>query len=67
MLLVQQTTIFAGDKDYVYRMNYADNYTADKGLKVLKFEKDYGRGKLLDKLNPKSWRPTSQYLEYEFL
>ena len=52
-------------KEYVYRMNYADNYTADKGLKVLKFEKDYGRGKAIGESNP-TWRPTSQYLEYEF-
>ena len=52
-------------KEYVYRMNYADNYTADKGLKVLKFEKDYGRGKAIGESNP-TWNPTSQYLEYEF-
>ena len=52
-------------KEYVYRMNYADNYTADKGLKVLKFEKDYGKGKAIGESNP-TWRPTSQYLEYEF-
>lgn len=52
-------------KEYVYRMNYADNYTADKGLKVLKFEKDFGQGKPIGESNPK-WRPTSQYLEYEF-
>ena len=52
-------------KEYVYRMNYADNYTADKGLKVFKFEKDYGRGKAIGESNP-TWNPTSQYLEYEF-
>ena len=26
-------------------MNYADDYTADQGLKVYKFEKDFGQGK----------------------
>ena len=52
-------------KEYVYRMNYADNYTADKGLKVYKFEKDFGKGKAIGQGNPQ-WSPTGQYLEYEF-
>ena len=46
-------------------MNYADDYTADQGLKVYKFEKDYGRGKSIGQENPR-WSPTGQYLEYEF-
>ena len=52
-------------KNYYYRMNYADNYTADKGLKVYKFEKDFGKGKAIGQGNPQ-WSPTGQYLEYEF-
>ena len=52
-------------KNYFYRMNYADNYTADKGLKVYKFEKDFGKGKKIGQGNPQ-WDPTGQYLEYEF-
>ena len=28
-------------KNYFYRMQYPDNYMSDKGLKVVKFEKDY--------------------------
>ena len=52
-------------KNYYYRMNYADDYTADQGLKVYKFERDYGKGKAIGQGNPK-WSPTGQYLEYEF-
>jgi len=54
-----------GNKNYYYRMNYADDYTADQGLKVYKFERDYGKGKAIGQGNPK-WSPTGQYLEYEF-
>ena len=53
------------NKNYYYRMNYADDYTADQGLKVYKFERDYGKGKPIGQGNPK-WSPTGQYLEYEF-
>ena len=52
-------------KNYYYRMNYADDYTADQGLKVYKFERDYGKGKAIGQANPK-WSPTGQYLEYQF-
>ena len=54
-----------GSKNYYYRMNYADDYTADRGLKVYKFEKDYGK-KAKNPLNNPQWNPTGQYLEYEF-
>ena len=53
------------NNNYYYRMNYADDYTADQGLKVYKFEKDYGKGKSIGQGNPR-WSPTGQYLEYEF-
>ncbi len=39
------------DKDYFYRMRYPNDYIADQGLKVIKFEKDY----------------TPNVLEYEFI
>ena len=32
--------IDAKSKNYSYRLNYPDNYVADQGLKVRKFEKD---------------------------
>ena len=54
-----------GSKNYHYRMNYADDYTADQGLKVYKFEKDYGK-KSRSPLNNPQWDSTGQYLEYEF-
>ena len=53
------------NNNYYYRMNYADDYTADQGLKVYKFERDYGKGKSIGQGNPR-WSPTGQYLEYEF-
>ena len=53
------------NKNYYYRMNYADEYTADQGFKVYKFEKDFGKGKSLGQSNM-SWTSTRQYLEYEF-
>ena len=52
-------------KNYYYRMNYADEYTADQGLKVFKFEKDYGKGKPIGQGDPR-WTSTGQYLEYDF-
>jgi hypothetical protein len=54
-----------GSKNYYYRMNYADDYTADRGLKVYKFEKDFGK-KANSPLSNPQWNPTGQYLEYEF-
>jgi hypothetical protein len=53
------------NKNYYYRMNYADEYTADQGFKVYKFEKDFGKAKSLGQSNM-SWTSTRQYLEYEF-
>lgn len=50
-------------KEYHYRMNYPDEYTADQGLKVIKFEKDYKRQK---GRKPISFPATGQTLEYEF-
>ena len=52
-------------KDYFYRMNYADEYTADRGLYVYKFEKDYGQKSRNPMGNPKL-NTTGQFLEYEF-
>jgi len=52
-------------KNYYYRMNYPDDYTADQGLKVYKFEKDYGRKATNPMGNPR-WSSTGQYLEYQF-
>lgn len=49
-------------KSYHYRMNYPDEYTADKGLKVIKFERDYGK----KETKSSNWRSTGQILEYEF-
>tara|TARA_R100000030_G_scaffold88478_1_gene72434 strand:- start:983 stop:1831 length:849 start_codon:yes stop_codon:yes gene_type:complete len=46
--------------NYFYRMNYADDYTADQGLKVIKFEKDYKSKESV------SWKQTGQQLEYQF-
>jgi len=49
-------------KSYNYRMNYPDEYTADQGLKVIKFEKDYKKGRG----GRGGWSTTGQTLEYEF-
>ena len=43
-------------------MNYPDEYTADQGLKVIKFEKDYKKGRG----GRGGWSTTGQTLEYEF-
>ncbi len=52
-------------KDYFYRMNYADEYTADRGLFVYKFEKDFGK-KSSNPLGDPRYKSTGQFLEYEF-
>ena len=44
-------------KDYFYRMNYPDNYIADGGLKITKFEKDWTTAERL----------LGGVLEYEFI
>ena len=59
-------------KEYVYRMNYADNYTADKGLKVLKFEKDYDdqTNDIKGTMGSRSYKirnGTGRSLTYEFI
>ena len=38
--VVNEDVIDAKSKNYSYRLNYPDNYVADQGLKVRKFEKD---------------------------
>jgi len=54
-------------KEYHYRMNYPDEYTADQGLKVVKFERDYKRGNSGGSTGyPSGWNATNQTLEYEF-
>ena len=45
------------NKDYFYRMNYPDEYIADRGLKVTKFEKDWNTAE----------RAMGGVLEYEFI
>ena len=52
-------------KNYFYRMNYADDYTADRGLFVYKFEKDFGK-KSSNPLGDPRYKSTGQFLEYEF-
>ncbi len=45
------------NKDYFYRMKYPDEYTADQGLKVTKFERDFNSNERLG----------GGVLEYEFI
>ena len=45
------------NKDYFYRMKYPDEYIADQGLKVIKFERDFSRNE----------RTMGGILEYEFI
>ena len=49
--------------NYFYRMNYPDDYTADQGLKVIKFERDTYRSSSRGGYN----RPTGSVLEYNFV
>ena len=51
------------NKNYFYRMNYPDDYTADQGLKVIKFERDTYRSSSRGGYN----RPTGSVLEYNFV
>ena len=51
------------NKNYFYRMNYPDYYTADQGLKVIKFERDTYRSSSRGGYN----RPTGSVLEYNFV
>ena len=51
------------NKNYFYRMNYPDDYTADQGLKVIKFERDTYRSSSKGGYN----RPTGSVLEYNFV
>ena len=50
-------------KNYFYRMNYPDDYTADQGLKVIKFERDTYKSSSRGGYN----RPTGSVLEYNFV
>ena len=45
------------NKDYFYRMKYPDEYIADQGLKIIKFEKDFNTNE----------RVMGGILEYEFI
>ena len=38
---VQETTPSLASRDYHYRVKYPNDYIADQGLKVIKFERDY--------------------------
>ena len=49
--------------NYFYRMNYPNDYTADQGLKVIKFERDTYRSSSKGGYN----RPTGSVLEYNFV
>ena len=49
--------------NHFYRMNYPDDYTADQGLKVIKFERDTYRSSSKGGYN----RPTGSVLEYNFI
>ena len=51
------------NKNYFYRMNYPDDYTADQGLKVIKFERDTYKSSSKGGYN----RPTGSVLEYNFV
>jgi len=51
------------NKNYFYRMNYPDDYTADQGLKVIKFERDTYKSSSRGGYN----RPTGSVLEYNFV
>tara|TARA_R100000908_G_C3729366_1_gene129270 strand:+ start:61 stop:840 length:780 start_codon:yes stop_codon:yes gene_type:complete len=51
------------NKNYFYRMNYPDDYTADQGLKVIKFERDTYKSSSQGGYN----RPTGSVLEYNFV
>jgi len=50
-------------KNYFYRMNYPDDYTADQGLKVIKFERDTYKSSGKGGYN----KPTGSVLEYNFV
>ena len=49
--------------NYFYRMNYPNDYTADQGLKVIKFERDTYKSSSRGGYN----RPTGSVLEYNFV
>lgn len=51
------------NKNYFYRMNYPDDYTADQGLKVIKFERDTYKSQDKGGFD----RPTGSVLEYNFV
>jgi hypothetical protein len=51
------------NKNYFYRMNYPDDYTADQGLKVIKFERDTYKSSSQGGYN----KPTGSVLEYNFV
>ena len=51
------------NKNYFYRMNYPDDYTADQGLKVIKFERDTYKSSGKGGYN----KPTGSVLEYNFV
>lgn len=51
------------NKNYFYRMNYPDDYTADQGLKVIKFERDTYKSSSKGGYD----KPTGSVLEYNFV
>jgi len=57
------TTTELAAVNHFYRMNYPDDYTADQGLKVIKFERDTYKSSSQGGYD----RPTGSVLEYNFV
>jgi hypothetical protein len=60
---VEESRNELANKNYFYRMNYPDDYTADQGLKVIKFERDTYASSSRGGYK----KPTGNVLEYNFV
>ena len=54
-------------KDYFYRVKFPDEYIADQGLKVVKFEKDIETSQRMGNTYRAMPTPNQQSLEYKFV